>query len=74
MEIFTQYIITFGWALTAAVSMAIAIGVGLKIFTWISPLNEWDEVKNGNLGMAAILVSVILGMAIVVALTINARL
>ncbi|MBL4644632.1 MAG: DUF350 domain-containing protein [Candidatus Pacebacteria bacterium] len=71
MEIFTQYLITFGWALTAAISMAVAISIGLKIFTWIAPLDEWQEVKNGNMGMAIIIASVILGMALVVMFTIN---
>lgn len=72
MNILTQYLITFGWALTAAVSMAVAMGIGLKIFTLISPLDEWQEIRNGNIGMAIILASAIIGMAIVVALTISA--
>lgn len=71
MTIFTQYIITFGWALTAAVSMAVATSIGLKIFALISPLNEWEEVRKGNLGMAVILAALIGGMALVVALTVN---
>jgi uncharacterized membrane protein YjfL (UPF0719 family) len=72
VNILTQYLITFGWALTAAVSMAVAMGIGLKIFTLISPLDEWQEIRNGNIGMAIILASAIIGMAIVVALTISA--
>lgn len=71
MDIFTQYLITFGWALTAAVSMATAMCVGLYIFTKLNPLDEWQEVKNGNLGMAFILSSVILGMSLVVMYTIT---
>ncbi|MFZ2593613.1 MAG: DUF350 domain-containing protein [Minisyncoccia bacterium] len=72
MYILTQYFITFGWALTAALSMAVAISIGLKIFTYLSPIDEWGEIKNGNMAMAAILVATILGMAYVVAATINA--
>ncbi len=72
MYILTQYFITFGWALTAALSMAVAISIGLKIFTYLSPIDEWEEIKNGNMAMAAILVATILGMAYVVAATINA--
>lgn len=52
--------------------MAVAMGIGLKIFTLISPLDEWQEIRNGNIGMAIILASAIIGMAIVVALTISA--
>lgn len=72
MYILTQYLITFGWALTAALSMAVAISIGLKIFTYLSPIDEWEEIKKGNMAMAAILVATILGMAYVVAATINA--
>ncbi len=71
MEIFIQYLITFGWALTGAVSMAISISIGLKIFNWISPLDEWQEIKNGNIGIAILLSAVVIGMALVVALTIS---
>ncbi len=71
MEIFIQYLITFGWALTAAISMAVAMSIGLTIFTWISPLNEWEEVRNGNMGMAIILAAAVIAMAIVVAFAIT---
>lgn len=71
MDMFIQYLITFGWALTAALSLAVSVGIGLKVFNWLSPLDEWEEVRNGNIGMAIILAAVIVGMAFVVALTIN---
>ncbi|OHA58822.1 MAG: hypothetical protein A2571_00350 [Candidatus Vogelbacteria bacterium RIFOXYD1_FULL_44_32] len=70
--IFTQYLITFGWALTGAVSMAVALSVALKIFSLITPIDEWEEIKKGNLGMAIILASVIIGIALVVGLTVMA--
>ncbi len=71
MEIFNEYLITFGWAITGALSMAIALGVGLKIYNWLTPINEWEEIKKGNLGVAIIVASVILSFALVIALTIN---
>jgi len=64
-----QYLITFGWALTGAISMAVSLGILLKIFTWINPLNEWEEVQKGNIGMAIILSSIILGSSLVIGLT-----
>ncbi len=66
-NILIQYAITFGWALVAAISMAVSVALGIKVFNFISPLDEWEEIKNGNLGMALILSSLILGMAFVVA-------
>ncbi len=69
-HILTQYLITFGWAITGAISMAIALGILVKIFSWITPINEWEEIKNGNIGVAIIMASTIIGTALVIGLTI----
>ncbi len=71
MEIFKEYLITLGWALTGAISMAIALGIGLKIYSWLTPIDEWEEIKKGNIGMAVILASVVIAFAIVITLTMN---
>ena len=68
--ILKQYLITFGWALTGAISMAIALSILVRIFSWITPIDEWEEIKKGNIGVAIILASVIIGTALVVALTV----
>ena len=65
-----QYLITFGWAITGAISMAIALGLLVKIFSWITPINEWEEIKKGNIGVAIIMTAVIIGTALVVGFTI----
>jgi uncharacterized membrane protein YjfL (UPF0719 family) len=70
--ILEQYLITFGWAITGAVSMAVALGISLKIYDWLTPINEWKEIEKGNMAMALVLSSVILGTALVVALTVMA--
>lgn len=67
---FEQYLITFGWALTGAISMAVSLSLLIKIFDWISPINEWEEIKNGNMSVAIIMASIILGTALVIGLTI----
>lgn len=61
-----QYLITFGWALTGAISMAIALSILAKIFTKISPINEWEELKSGNMAVAIVFASVIIGTAFVI--------
>lgn len=71
MNIFIEYLITFGWALTGAISMGIALGIGLKIYDRLTPINEWEEIKKGNIGPAIIISSVIMAFAIVIGLTIN---
>lgn len=68
LEIFQQYLITFGWAITGAISMAVSLGLMVKIFSFITPINEWEEIKNGNIGVAIILASAIIGTALVIAL------
>ena len=68
--ILKQYLITFGWALTGAISMAISLGIMLKVFTWITPINEWEEIKNKNWGVVALLSIVIIATAIVIGITI----
>ena len=65
-----QYLITFGWALTGAISMAVALGILLVIFARITPIDEWEEIKKGNIGVAIILSAVIIGTALVIGLTV----
>lgn len=70
LYILEQYLITFGWALTGAISMAVALSILVKIFSWITPINEWEEIKKGNMGVAIILASIIIGTALVIGLTV----
>lgn len=69
-DIFIQYLITFGWAITGAISMAVSLGILVKIFSKITPINEWEEIKNGNKAVGIIMAAVILGTALVIGLTV----
>lgn len=68
--ILQQYLITFGWAITGAISMAVALGILVKVFSKITPINEWEEIRKGNMGMAIIMAAVIFGTALVIGLTV----
>jgi len=68
--ILKQYLITFGWAITGAVSMAIGLGVMLKIFSLITKVDEWEQIEKGNMAVAIILAAVVLGTSLVIALVI----
>lgn len=70
LYILEQYLITFGWAVTGAISMAVALSILVKIFSWITPIDEWEEIKRGNIGVAIILTAVIIGTALVVGFTV----
>lgn len=50
--------------------MALSLSILLKIFTWITPVNEWEELKNGNYAVAIVLASVVLGSALVIGFTV----
>ncbi len=67
----TQYLVTMGWAIVGAVSMGIGLGIALKVFTWMTPgIDEMEELKKGNIGVAIVLAAVVLAMALVVAVTV----
>ena len=66
-----QYLITFGWAVTGAISMAVSLGILVKIFSWISPIDEWKEIQRGNMSMAVVLAAIILGTALVIGFTLT---
>lgn len=70
-HILLQYVITFGWALTGAISMAVSLSILIVIFSWISPVDEWKLIQKGNMSMAVVLSSVILGTALVIGFTIS---
>ncbi|MSP61098.1 MAG: DUF350 domain-containing protein [Myxococcales bacterium] len=54
------------WALTAAVSFAFSMGLAIKVFDWMSKdINEWEEIRKGNLGVALIFVAMILSVGLV---------
>ena len=66
-----QYLGTFGWALVGAVSMGVGLAVALKIFTVLTPgIDEIEELKKGNVGVAIVLAAVIVSMGVVVAVTV----
>ncbi|MBT5356481.1 MAG: DUF350 domain-containing protein, partial [Candidatus Marinimicrobia bacterium] len=58
MGILTQYGRAVGWSVTAAVGFAFGVGIALKVFDWLSSdIDEWEEIKKGNMGVALIFVS-----------------
>ena len=54
------------WALVASVSFAFSMGLAIKVFDWLSKdINEWEEIKKGNIGVALIFVAMILSIGLV---------
>ena len=57
---------SLAWAIVAAISFAFAMGLAIKVFDWLSKdINEWEEIRKGNLGVALIFVAMILAVGLV---------
>ena len=59
-ETLLQYLRAVGWSVTAAVGFAFGVGIALKVFDWLSTdIDEWEEIKKGNMGVSLIFISLI---------------
>lgn len=57
----------FGYGLAGALVMSLALGILIRIWNWITPMDDWEELKKGNIAVAIVMAAVILGFALVVA-------
>jgi uncharacterized membrane protein YjfL (UPF0719 family) len=61
-----QFARSFGWAMVAAISFAFAMGLAIKVFDMLSrDIDEWEEIKKGNWGVAMIFTAMILSVGLV---------
>ena len=61
------YLWSLVWAVTASVGFAFGVGLALMVFNWLSKdIDEWAEIKDRNYGVAAILVTLILMVGLLV--------
>ena len=66
-ETLLQYLRAVGWAVTAAVGFAFGVGIALKVFDWLSTdIDEWEEIKKGNMGVSLIFISLIVMVGLLV--------
>lgn len=56
----------FAYAMAGAVAMAIALSIFVAIWTRITPIDDWEELKKGNIAVAIVVAAAIVGFAIVV--------
>ena len=66
MEIFVEYLKLIGWGVVGIVTMVLSLWILLLVFTWLTPVDEWDELKKGNLAIAIVMAAVIIGFALVI--------
>ena len=64
---FAQYGRSLLWAITAAIGFGLGVGISLKVFDWLSTdIDEWEEIKKGNMGVSLIFVSLIVMVGLLV--------
>ena len=64
---FAQYGRSLLWAITAAIGFGLGVGISLKVFDWLSTdIDEWEEIKKGNMGVSLIFVSLIVMFGLIV--------
>ncbi|MBC8322647.1 MAG: DUF350 domain-containing protein [Candidatus Marinimicrobia bacterium] len=62
-----SYLRAIGWSITAAIGFSFGIGLAIKVFDWLSTdIDEWEEIKKGNMGVALIFVSLIVMVGVLV--------
>jgi uncharacterized membrane protein YjfL (UPF0719 family) len=65
-RVWIDYLIAIGWGVVGAISMACGLAILLKVFDWLTPIDEWEEVRKGNTSVAIILAAVILALGIAI--------
>jgi uncharacterized membrane protein YjfL (UPF0719 family) len=64
---FAQYGRSLLWAITAAIGFGLGVGISLKVFDWLSTdIDEWEEIKKGNMGVSLIFVALIVMVGLIV--------
>lgn len=66
MTIIVDYLKLIGWGAVGIFTMVVSLWILLSVFTWLTPVDEWDELKKGNLAIAIVMASVIIGFALVI--------
>lgn len=66
MEIFLEYLKLIGWGVVGILTMVLSLWILLLVFTWLTPVDEWEELKKGNLAIAIVMAAVIIGFALVI--------
>jgi uncharacterized membrane protein YjfL (UPF0719 family) len=67
----TEYLMALGWAVVGTAAMAIALVILVRVFTWLTPIDEWAELRQGNVAVAIVVGAVVIAFALVVAATIT---
>ncbi len=65
-RVLIDYLTAIGWGVVGAVSLAFGLGILLRVFDWLTPIDEWEEIKKGNTSVAIIMAAVVLALGIAI--------
>jgi uncharacterized membrane protein YjfL (UPF0719 family) len=65
-RVLVDYLTAIGWGVAGAVSLALGLGILLRVFDWLTPIDEWAEIRKGNISVAIIMGAVVLALGIAV--------
>ena len=55
------------WGLVASITMSCSLGILLKVYDFLTPgIEEFEELKKGNISVAIVMAAVILAFAMVI--------
>ena len=69
--ILTNALYMLAYGIVAALIMSLALGILVKVWDWVTPIDEWEELKKGNIAVGIVLAAVVIGFAIVVSTAIS---
>ena len=62
-----EYIRAIGWALTASIGFSLGVAIAVTIFNKLTgDIDEWEEIKKGNMGVALIEIALIVMIGIII--------
>ena len=62
-----MYIRAMGWIITASIGFSTGVAIAIIIFDFISKdIDEWEEIKKGNIGVSLIFVALIVMTGLIV--------
>ena len=62
-----EYLRAIGWAIAASIGFSIGVSIAVIIFNKLSKdIDEWQEIKNGNIGVDPIEGALIVTIGVIV--------
>ncbi len=66
-QIILNMVFAVVWSIVASIGFGVAIAIGLKVFSVLTPgFNEWEELKRGNYAVAILWAAFVIAVAGVV--------